>query len=65
MQAPVNFAYVILVDYFLHERERPFCWDITCGCHEDRELLTEVVQFVQNGLMTPGEATNFIAGKTV
>lgn len=65
MQAPDNFAYVIPVDYILHEPARPFCFDETCGCHEDQELLAEVAQFVQDGVMTPAEATDFVAGKTI
>jgi len=65
MQPPVDFAYVIPVDYILHEQAKPFCYDNTCDCHSDPELISEVNQFVQNGLMTSTEATNFVAGKTV
>ncbi len=65
MQAPDNFAYVIPVDYILHEPVKPFCYDENCGCHEDQELITEVMQFVQNGLMATDEATDFVAGKTI
>lgn len=65
MQAPDNFSYVIPVDYLLHEREKPFCWDETCDCHEDPELIAEVYAFVQHGLMTAHEATVCIAGKTI
>ncbi len=61
-----NFAFVIPVeDELLHPPEKPFCWDSTCGCHEDKLLISEVAQAVQNGLMTPEEATDFVAGRTV
>ncbi len=65
MQAPDNFSYVIPVDYILHEPGKSFCWDITCDCHEDHELIAEVHEFVQDGLMTPHEATDCIAGKSI
>lgn len=65
MQSPDDFAYLILVDYILHERTKPFCSDEACDCHCDPELISEINQFVQNGLMTSDEATNFVAGKTI
>lgn len=65
MQPPDDFAYVIPVDYILHEWAKPFCYDDTCGCHDDPELISEVNKFVQNGLMTSAEATNFVTGKTI
>ena len=65
MQSPDNVAYINLVDYILHERAKPFCYDDTCGCHDDPELISEVNHFVKNGLMTSAEATNFVAGKTI
>ncbi len=65
MQAADNFSYVIPVDYLLHESEKPFCWDETCDCHEDPELIAEVHVFVQDGLMTENEATDYIAGKVI
>ncbi len=63
---PDNFAYVIpMEDEPLHTLDKPYCWDSTCGCHRDQTLFTETKQFVTEGLMTPTEATLFIAGKTV
>jgi hypothetical protein len=32
---------------------------------EDSELLAEVVQLVEDGLLTPDEATNYVMGKTL
>lgn len=60
-----NFIPVIPVEYLVHEIDRPFCWDSTCGCHRDETLFREVQQFVLNGEMTPHEAMLFLAGKTV
>ncbi len=61
-----NFIPVIPVeDELLHTPEKPFCWDSACGCHEDELLLAEVAQAVQSGLLTPDEATDFVAGRTV
>ena len=61
-----NFAFVIPVeDAPLHTAEKPFCWDSTCGCHTDQQLFLETQQFVTDGVITPDEATLFIAGKTV
>lgn len=61
-----NFAFVIPVeDELLHTPEKPFCWDSTCGCHEDQLLIAEVAEAICNGLLTPDEATDFVAGRTV
>ncbi len=52
--------------YLLHSADRPFCpVDPSCPCHEDSELIAEVNQFVQDGLMSPQEATDFVAGRTI
>jgi hypothetical protein len=61
-----NFAIVIPVeDELLHTLDKPFCWDSTCGCHNDETLLRETQQFVLDGVMTPDEAVIFVVGKTV
>ena len=65
MQTPENFAYVIPVDELEHTPEKPFCWDSSCPCHEDDLLIEEVAIFVQQGLMTPQEATDFVAGRGI
>lgn len=58
-----NFSIVVPVDYVLHTPEKPFCFDTTYPCHEDDLLTSEVAVFVREGLMTPEEATNFVAGR--
>ncbi len=46
----------------LHTADNPFCYDGTCGCHEDPLLIEGVAHFVDDGLLTPEEATDFVAG---
>jgi hypothetical protein len=61
-----NFIPVIPVEVYLeHTGEKPFCWNNTCGCHEDETLISEVAQHVEQGLMTSDEATDFVAGKGI
>lgn len=53
-------------DDIVHTQESPFCGiDPTCGCHEDQELLAAVANAVNEGLLTPYEASLVIAGKTL
>jgi hypothetical protein len=60
-----NFIPVILVEDLEHLPEKPFCWNSACGCHEDDLLISEVARHVEDGLMTPEEATDFVAGKGI
>lgn len=52
-------------DDIQHVAEQPFCSDPTCGCHEDQELIAEVVERVQSGELTPQQATDIVKGKYV
>ncbi|HEY6411335.1 MAG TPA: hypothetical protein VIY29_28070 [Ktedonobacteraceae bacterium] len=55
---------VQMEDDLLHTVEHPFCFlDEQCPCHEDHVLIGEVTQAVTDGLLTPGEAANFVAGR--
>lgn len=61
-----NFNFVIPTeDAPLHTPDHPFCFDPTCPCHESAELLAEVARLIEQGLMTPQEATDFVAGRTI
>ncbi len=63
-----NFIPVILtVDDPLtsHTEAHPFCWDETCLCHEDQELLTRVNEAVATGLLTADEAATLIQGRMI
>ncbi len=52
-------------DPILHTQSHPFCSDPTCPCKEDPELLSDVAHAVEQGLLTPDEATRFVEGKAV
>ncbi len=55
---------VLMEDDLVHTSERPFCFiDDECPCHCDQLLISEVEQAVLDGLLTPNEATNFVAGR--
>jgi len=60
-----NFIPVIPIEHDpLHNDEHPFCFaDPSCSCHEDDEAIALVNQAVQDGIMTPEEATDFVLGK--
>ena len=63
---PDNFSYVIPVeDDPINTLETPFCADPTCACHEDQDAIDLVAQYVERGLMTPDEATDFVGGKQI
>ena len=49
----------------IHTPGNSFCYDETCGCHEDPELLAAVADAVNDGLLTPYEASLVIVGKTL
>jgi hypothetical protein len=56
---------ILMEDDILHTQSHPFCSDPTCPCHEDAELLSDVARAVEQGLLTPAEATRFVEGKAV
>ncbi|MGI9061215.1 MAG: hypothetical protein ACR2H5_21850 [Ktedonobacteraceae bacterium] len=59
-----NFIPLIPVDSLIHTTENPFCYDPACPCHEDKDKIETVGRHVQDGLITPQEATDFVNGKT-
>lgn len=50
-------------DAWVHTGDRTFCDDPNCGCHEEPDLLSVVNYQVQEGLLTPSEATRTVEGK--
>lgn len=50
-------------DDLLHTPTDPFCQDPSCPCHEDPLLIAEVAAQVENGLLTPTEATRLVKGE--
>jgi len=60
-----NFIPVVPVDYIEHTEESPFCWNESCPCHEDKEEIAKVNQAIQDGLLIPEEATDFVKGRSL
>ncbi len=62
----LRIIYAIPVDDTYHTDDQPFCYcDPTCPCHEeDQESIAMVKTWVEQGLMTPQEATQYILGRT-
>ncbi len=55
---------VVPTDAPLHTDDNPFCFiDPTGSCRENPLLIAQVAQFIDDGLLTPDEATDFVAGK--
>jgi len=65
MESADNFSIVVPVDYRDHTPEKPFCWNETCPCHEDRDKIARVSQWITEGLMTPEQATDFVKGRGI
>jgi len=66
MQDPETYNTIPVIpmeDDLLHTDETPFCSNVTCSCHEDPLLITQVAHFVEDGLLTPIEATALVAGR--
>ena len=52
-----------LEDDLVHTDHDPFCSDPTCPCHEESDVISSLSQQVQDGLLTPDEATRFVQGR--
>lgn len=50
-------------DDLVHTEHDPFCNDPTCPCHEESAALDTVAEMVEEGLLTPDEATRFVQGR--
>lgn len=56
---------IIVDDLPYHTEDKPFCPDWACICHEEnQEAIARVAQWVEDGLITPQEATQYILGRT-
>jgi hypothetical protein len=51
-------------DELVHTDEHLFCDDPTCFCHEDETLIAQIAAQVEDGLLTPEEATDLVNGRT-
>ena len=50
-------------DDLVHTKTNPFCSDPTRPDKNDPELLAEVARQVEDGLLTPDEATRTVLGR--
>ena len=50
-------------DDLVHTDHDPFCSDPSCPCHSDPDLIAEVNDQYEAGLLTPEEATNYVMGR--
>ena len=57
------FVPVVPIDHIEHPEENPFCYDATCDCYEDDEVIEAVYQAVLDGLLTADEATDLVLGR--
>ena len=55
----------VIESNLVHILMQPFCLDTSCPCHEDTERIQQVAQHVQDGLLTPEEANQLTAGRTL
>lgn len=62
-----NFIPVVpSLDPLTHITTQPFCkYDPACICHEDAENIGVVNEQVQDGLVTPSEATRIVKGTQI
>lgn len=50
-------------DPLVHTDGSPFCLDPACPDKEDEAAINAVAQMVEDGLLTPDEATRFVQGR--
>jgi hypothetical protein len=54
-----------LPEQAIHTPEHPFCFDMTCYCHQDQELIAQTAQDVEDGLLSYAEADRIYRGRMV
>ncbi len=60
-----NFIPVVPTDAPIHTAEHSFCrLDPACPCYEDPDNIQALSQAIQEGYLTPEEATRIVQGKT-
>lgn len=52
-------------DPTVHTPDHPFCYDPKCTCRDNQEAIERVQQWVNDGLMTEDEASEYISGRTL
>ncbi len=48
-----------------HNESCPFCGDMKCCCHEDKEAIARTAEYVQEGLMSVADADRLFHGGTI
>jgi hypothetical protein len=57
---------ILMEGPIIHTAGRPFCSiDPSCPCHDEPELIAEITQKIEQGLLTTDEATRLIMGQQV
>ena len=51
-------------DPTIHTIDHPFCYDPLCSCHSNQKARERVQEWLEQGLLTQAEATEYIAGRT-
>ncbi len=58
---------IFMEDDLIHTGDRPVCQDPTCPDKTDDDLIAEasrqVAPYIENGLLTPDEATRTVLGR--
>lgn len=63
---PVQDAIVIpCLDDLIHTEDHPFCDREGCSCHEDCKQVNLLNDQIEQGLLTPQEATLIMSGKAI
>jgi len=52
-------------DELIHRREHPFCDDLRCPCHEDRESIEQMQAWLTEGLLSVEDADRIYRGQTL
>jgi hypothetical protein len=52
-------------NFYSEHEEHDFCYDMTCPCHEDKYLVEELAEAVQDGEASVDDANNIYRGRTV
>lgn len=49
----------------LHTDECPFCYNMSCNCHENQEKIDALEQMRQDGLVSDQDCDNIFRGRTI
>jgi hypothetical protein len=55
---------LIVFDEGTIHNDSGFCYDMTCPCHRDKELIGELDKHIKNGLITPEDANRIYRAQT-